>query len=130
MNNCNCNGNNSYGFQVITGATDVRITGGSAQSNTLGAISGANVVRRTTLLVGYNPLMGSVTTPAVPATGVSVTNDTGVDVTVYVSGGTVSAILIDGSTVSTTSNISLVIPSRRTIQINYTVAPTWKWIGN
>lgn len=69
-----------------------------------------------------------VTTPAVPATTVAVLNTTGVDVTVYVAGGTVSAITIGNKATGLTSG-AVRLPANQAITLTYTVAPTWTWIG-
>jgi hypothetical protein len=45
---------------------------------------------------------------------------------VYVSGGTVSAIAVDGTTTGLTSGAFLVRPMG-TITLTYSVAPTWVW---
>jgi hypothetical protein len=66
--------------------------------------------------------------PAVPATTVAQTNNTGVDATVYIAGGTVSAIAVMGVTTGLTAG-TFRVPVGQTITLTYTVAPTWVWIG-
>lgn len=71
----------------------------------------------------------SVTTPAVPATGVPVTNKTGqfVSVAISANGATISSVLVNGVQVGTAAG-NYQLPPAATIAIDYTVAtPTWVW---
>lgn len=70
--------------------------------------------------------IGWITAPSVPASTVAVTNTYAKPVTVYVSGGTVSAIAVAGTTTGTTSGAVRVNPGDP-IAITYSAAPTWKW---
>lgn len=85
---------------------------------------------------GFNPRGFSVTQPAVPASTVAATNTTGVDCTVHIAGGTLTAVTIGGSATGITaaapagSTHSVRVPAGQTIAITYTVAPTWKWFGD
>ena len=79
--------------------------------------------------VGYNPVGAFGAQPAVPATTVAYTNHFGVDATVHVAGGTVSAIAIGGTATGATSG-PFRVPSGQTITLTYTVAPTWVWFGD
>jgi hypothetical protein len=76
---------------------------------------------------GFNP-RGALGPPTVPASNVAYSNDYGVDCAVYVAGGTVSAIKVNGATTGITSGLVRVGPGR-TITLTYTAAPTWVWIG-
>lgn len=67
-----------------------------------------------------------VTTPAVPASTVSTTNATGVPILVYIWGGTVTAITIDGFSFGLTSGTFVLQPGSA-ISVTYTVVPTWEW---
>lgn len=77
----------------------------------------------------------SVTTPAVPATTTAIVNTTGVPVTVYVKGGTLTVITVGGVatgiTAAAAAGAAYPIPlsANQTIAITYTVAPTWVWVG-
>jgi hypothetical protein len=66
------------------------------------------------------------TAPAVPASTVNAQNTAWRDAAVVVSGGTVTAITVDGVAQGVTSGMVLV-PSGKNIAITYSVAPTWKW---
>jgi hypothetical protein len=68
-------------------------------------------------------------TPAVPASGTPVTNDTGFDVVVYLSGGAAAPSAAAGADTGLTAG-SFRLPARQTITVTYTVAPTWRWIGD
>jgi hypothetical protein len=71
----------------------------------------------------------SVTTPAVPATTVTATNTTGKPVTVYIRGGTVTNIAVDGTLLGMTSG-TFRVNAGGTIAVTYSVVPTWFWYGD
>ena len=71
----------------------------------------------------------SVTTPAVAASGTPVTNSTGQNVTVTLSGGTVTAVVVNSLTVATATSSTVVVPAGQTITLTYSAAPTWTWTG-
>ncbi len=77
---------------------------------------------------GYNPV-GPITPPAVPATTVAYTNNYGVDMTVFVNGGTVTVVAIGGTTTGQVAGLFRV-PAGQTITLTYSVAPTWTWFGD
>ena len=76
---------------------------------------------------GYNPI-GAVT-PSVPSSGTPVTNDTGVDVSVYVAGGTVAGIAVGGTSTGITSGL-VRVNNGQTITLTHSSAPTWVWMGD
>lgn len=80
---------------------------------------------------GLNP-KGNITAPSVPASTVAYTNVTGYDCTVFVNGGTVTAINIgNGAGVATGVTTGCVrVPAGASINITYSVAPTWTWFGD
>jgi hypothetical protein len=84
---------------------------------------------------GAAPVVSVVTQPAVPASTTAVVNKSGVPVTVYVKGGTLTVItvggVVTGIAAAAAANTAHVIPLApgQTIAITYTVAPTWVWIG-
>jgi hypothetical protein len=71
---------------------------------------------------------GSQTAPAVPASTVAATNNTGVPCLVQIKGGTVTVLAVDGVSLSLGGSIALV-PAGSTITLTYAVAPTWTWYG-
>lgn len=71
----------------------------------------------------------AITAPAVPATGVPATNNTGqfVSVTIAANGATISNVSVNGVTAGTAAG-NYMVPPGGTISIAYTVAtPTWTW---
>lgn len=74
---------------------------------------------------GYNPV--SVTNPAVPASGVDFTHTFAVDCTVYISGGTVTEIAVQGVPTGLTSGV-FQVSAGRSIRLVYSVAPQWVWM--
>ena len=78
--------------------------------------------------IGYNPT-GPQTAPAIPASGTALTNPFPFNCTVYVTGGTVTAIAVGGTATGLTSG-SVFIPAGETITLTYTSVPTWAWIGD
>lgn len=75
--------------------------------------------------VGYNPV-GHITSPTVPASTVAYTNNFGMAATVYINGGTVSNISIDGVAIGTGNGFFRINPGK-SIAITYTAVPTWFW---
>ena len=76
------------------------------------------------------------TTPSVPASGSFVQNTVGIDIMVYVSGGTISHLYIN-STNSTSGALDLgsigpttvLVPANYWIRLDYTGSPVWAWQG-
>lgn len=77
--------------------------------------------------VGYNPVGPAVPTPTVPASGNGATNTFGGDATVYISGGTISQISVNGVVLGVTSG-PVRVGAGTNIVLTYTVAPTWVWV--
>lgn len=93
-----------WGVQLTNGyRTDTTATPGTAFDNGLG-----------------------LTTPAVPATTVPVTNTGSIPATVVITGGTMTNVSINGVTVGTGAG-TYTLPAGGTITLTYTVAPTWTW---
>lgn len=69
---------------------------------------------------------GTISTPAVPASTVAVTNNTGQNASVVITGGTMTAVKINGITVGTGAG-TYFLPNGATISMTYSVAPTWAW---
>jgi hypothetical protein len=91
---------------------------------------GAGASKFTKDNIGYNPRGFTVNQPAVPATGVGVFNNQGVDCMVYVAGGTVTGYAVGGTPFGYGgTNVGIMVPAGSSIQVFYSAAPTWKWIG-
>lgn len=67
-----------------------------------------------------------LTTPAVPASGTPQANTSPLPVTVVITGGTMTAVVINGVTVGAGAG-TYTLPPGQTITLTYTVAPTWTW---
>jgi hypothetical protein len=68
-------------------------------------------------------------TPALPASGVSVTNSNFWPEQITINGGTVSQVQINGGVTGRTSG-SFSLPQGSSIIITYSVAPTWSWYSD
>lgn len=79
--------------------------------------------------IGYNPLGGLIAQPAVAASTVAVYNTYGVDATVYIAAGTVTAISVGGTATGLITG-AVKVPFGSYISITYAVAPTWVWYGD
>lgn len=110
------------GVTLTTG----HISGNDVRGNLTGTISQGGTLSGVVLRdnIGYAP---SVTTPGVPTSTTTYTNTFGVDCEVWITGGTVTVIAINGTTTGVTSG-SFVVRALSTIAITYSVAPTWVWI--
>ena len=104
----------------------LQITGNTvAHNGTQGIYVGGDVA--VSANKGYNPV-GAVSAPAVPASGTALTNPFPVPVRVFITGGTVSGIAINGTTTGVTSGLVELGP-RESITLTYSAAPTWTWFG-
>ncbi|MDH6116912.1 hypothetical protein ABH930_000331 [Kitasatospora sp. GAS204A] len=65
-------------------------------------------------------------TPAVPASGTPQANTSPLPVQVVISGGTMTAVVINGVTVGAGAG-TYTLPAGQSITLTYTVAPTWTW---
>lgn len=115
------NGSNDY-FQILH--NDFRI-------GTVGYLFDTNTgsYRKIQNNINVNPYGKFASQPAVPASTVGQTNTYGVDATVYVAGGTVSAIAVAGNATGLTTG-AIRVPAGSSIVLTYTVAPTWVWFGD
>jgi hypothetical protein len=126
--------NQRYGVEVAAGATSVRVNNTETRFNVLGGVlnsaNGSAAQCKVTNVAGFNP-RGFITAPAVPASGVATTNLTGVDVTVYLNGGTLTGnVQIGAHGVLAVTNVPYFLPAGETITLTYSVAPSWQWSGN
>jgi len=79
-------------------------------------------------IVSNNGLSLSAISPApsVPATTVAITNTYGAPATVFITGGTGTAVVINGVTCPYLATGYRVLPNQ-TISVTYSSAPTWTW---
>jgi Pectate lyase superfamily protein len=65
-------------------------------------------------------------TPAVPASTASITNPAGRDIRVFISGGTFTAVVLNGATIGIAgNNCDFIWRAGETLSITYSAAPTW-----
>jgi hypothetical protein len=80
---------------------------------------------------GFNPQGAAVTQPQIPSPGVSVTNPTNQDCTVFITGGTAVSVAIGGVATGVASG-AFRVSANQTITLTYDAthpAPTWTWFG-
>lgn len=68
----------------------------------------------------------AVSTPSVPGSTVAVVNNSGQAVVVTITGGTMTNVSVNSTTVGAGAG-TYGLPSGGSIQMTYTVAPTWAW---
>lgn len=119
-----------YGVKFNGSHTNMRVTGNDLRGNTISALNGdySGASNRVSNNLGVNP-SGALGPPVVPASTTAYTNAYGVDCTVFVNGGTVSAVAIGGTTTGQTGGMFRV-PAGQTITLTYSSAPTWTWFGD
>lgn len=66
--------------------------------------------------------------PALAASTVAMTNDSGYPMAVYISSGTVTVVKVDDVTTGLTTPATVVIRNGGTLKITYSVAPTLHWL--
>lgn len=117
---------------------DIGISIGSSSSQVL--MENNSVTDATTALSGGSNLQGSVsrvfgnhgvnpiavTTPAVPASGTPVFNQTGSDVLVYISGGSSITTSVGAANIGTSAG-PFYLSANNSISLTYGSAPTWIW---
>jgi hypothetical protein len=110
------------------GGAKARIAGCAFISNTnpLSVVS-ANGGCRISNTSGINDVLG-VTTPAVPASTAAYTYLGFMPITVYIAGGTVTSIAINGQAVLVASNCSVQLAPGDAIAITYSATPSWSFI--
>ena len=68
-----------------------------------------------------------VRAPSMPASGVAVRNTTGWLVGAAITGGSVSAVTVNGVQMASSSPATVALPPGGMITITYSSAPTWSW---
>lgn len=69
---------------------------------------------------------GPQVAPAVPASGTVLANPFSNPVTVYVAGGTVTVVAVNGTATGVVAG-AIRVPVGESITLTYSVAPTWTW---
>ena len=119
-------GTQAYGlYLTATDVTGIRVELGDLSGNATAACNNTTRAELFRNVVGVNPL-GVKGPPVVPASTVAYTNVYEADCMVFVTGGTVTVIAIDGVATGLIAG-SFHVPRSSTITITYTVVPTWVW---
>lgn len=112
--------------------SNAQITGNHIVGPKAGVMLGSTIGTLSNVLIsdnlGYNPV-GAMTAPTVGASPWTYTNSTGVNQTLNVSGGTVSAISANGVVTGLLAG-SFLVPAGETLVVTYTAAPTVTASGN
>lgn len=117
------------GFVNGGGNTHADIAGDVSELVTSGVVgSWAGVGNRLHDIKGYSGAT-IVSSPSVPATAAPVTNNTGHDVRVFFTGGTVSTLEINGVGTGYASGMSVLLKVGETIAWTGASAPNWWWIA-
>jgi hypothetical protein len=117
----------------------VTITGGTVTSINVNAVQVATATNYTatvpagqTIAITYSVVpvwYWSVFTPAVPASGTAVANNTGQDITVVLAAGTVTNVNVNATSRATSSPANVMMANGTTITLTYSVAPVWAWLN-
>jgi len=109
-----------FSFNGVADAPQARITGGPIVSgNGLAALSIADR--------SYPTVFGVMPAPAMPAPGAPLTNPYPFDATIYLSGGLVRGISIQGNNVYGVTTGTLRLAAGQFIQLYYVIPPSWTW---
>jgi hypothetical protein len=95
-------------------------------ANASGLISSAS---RSSIVQGNLNWKPAATTPSIPSSGVAINNPNPFGCTVYISSGSVSAIIVNGITTGLTGG-AVRVPQGGTIQLTYSAAPSWTWVAD
>ena len=143
INNCISIGNlwGIYDFE----STNLRIISGVITENNFGLgfektedarstrISGAPIINANRMAgrVGeleFQTTSGPIGPPLLPASGVDFYNPYPFDASVYIYGGKVKGVSVQGQYMSGYSSGSIHLPAGGMMQIRYSKAPQWKWV--
>ena len=116
---------------TVTGGTVTSINVNGAQVATSSPFT-ASVPAGGTIAVTYSVAPAwfwSTMTPAMPASTVAVANNTGQDITVILSGGTVTHVTVNGTDRATASPANVMLPAGGSISLTYSAAPVWAWMN-
>lgn len=99
---------------------------GSTPSDTVNAFTNRFLLSGQTFTPAVAAPVGTVSTPAVPASGTAVNNPFTQPVSVTVTGGTVTAVSVNGTQLLSGDG-TVIVPLGGNITLTYSVAPTWAW---
>lgn len=135
----NCSGNKLFGVTIEgcsqglafgSGVTGAHVSTCDFSDSVTTPVAGnfAGATNRIVDCKGFSAA-SIIGTPALPASGVALTNTSGVPVRVFINGGTVSLISISGVASGFTSGAMLLLQPGETLSVTYSVAPSWNWIA-
>jgi hypothetical protein len=114
---------------VVSSLSGIRVLNNTC-TNTNNLLLGTPLTGAGNLIAGNRGLIYSGDkAPAMPATTVAATNLQGMPMRVFIAGGTVTAVSVNGVATGLTSPASFVLNPDETVAITYSVAPTWKWLA-
>jgi hypothetical protein len=119
-----------YGIKIDANADFVICQNNVINGNLLGPLLNNASGSKSIIIannVGYNPV-GGVTPPTLTS-GVGITNTFAFPVRVFIYGGTISAVYIGGTQLTGFTSGMVILQPNESIQINYSVAPSWTWVG-
>lgn len=130
--------NTDFGIQIASGAQRARINGVDLQFNQKGGLhnSAAPGQVRVDDCPGHNPRGFYNPPPAMIASDDEIVNPFDVDCTVWISGGSVSNVRVDGwgiyngPAISLSPPVPVKLPVGSKIAITFASAPTWQWQGD
>jgi len=111
--------------------TSINVPAGGTQVATATNFT-ATVAAGQTISITYSVVptwYWSTFTPAVPASLAAVTNTTGQDMSVILTGGTVTHIAVNGTDRGTTTPANVMLPGGASIVLTYSAAPVWAWMN-
>ena len=118
---------NNGGYGVNAGSTQMHrvMVGGPIwlNGNTLGAIATGTTPAVMTVPTGVQ------SAPAMPASGVAISNPYPCAMLVNIIGGTVSLVALDGTTLTGITGGMIRLGATESLAITYSVAPTWQWFA-
>jgi hypothetical protein len=116
-------GNGNDGIQILAGTSDeYQIIGNDCTGNTVaGVVDGGTGTSKVVSGNLPNPGVIPITVGASPFT---FTNNVGSTLSLTVSGGTVSGVLLGAVTVATATNLAIPVPQGQSVQVTYTAAPS------
>ncbi|GAN95346.1 hypothetical protein Geu3261_0020_009 [Komagataeibacter europaeus NBRC 3261] len=124
------NGKTLYGINIIAGATGFVIADNNVSGNTAGGITDESGIdgryKRLSGNMGYNGGLPAAA-PSVPASGTDFYNPYGTPCTVQISGGTVTAVALNGTALTGFTGGVLMLGAGDHLTLTYTAAPAWTW---
>ncbi|WP_313698126.1 glycosyl hydrolase family 28-related protein [Pantoea sp.] len=120
----------SQGFAFVGNCAGTTILGGDCRYNVTYPIVGS-IAQDGILVKNLRGFKGSsvVVTPAMPSSDATISNSYGVPVRIFINGGNVSLIKINGVSSGFTTGAGVNLEPGETIAITYSTTPSWNWIG-